>query len=257
MAEIPTDMAEMFRSDHRYWHRHRVRRQKSSHLKHGRRVPSPVREWKKEHYGHARPDPQTRENREGSNEDNPKSPSLSDSESESSSPSYTSAQDHPQSPSPSPSPSRTEAYPDPETMHTSTQDPQPQTNTQNHPDLPPISKPPTTHDPEPEPPEENSNLQTLSLEATLRQHRSRDKSVETREFLTDARYHVARAGKHILDWILLLPTDLSLSFSKGFHNAPKLYHDSMVQETPTVRGVRGGVRAAGTVRYPPLAWLIG
>jgi hypothetical protein len=41
-----------------------------------------------------------------------------------------------------------------------------------------------------------------------------------------------------------------LSFSKGFHNAPKLYHDPMVQETPMVRGVKGGLRAAGTVSLP-------
>ncbi|KAL4972961.1 hypothetical protein BDW66DRAFT_169057 [Aspergillus desertorum] len=88
--------------------------------------------------------------------------------------------------------------------------------------------------------------QTLSLEETISRQRTGDKSIDTHEFLTDARYHLARAGKHILAWILLLLTDLTLSFSKGFHNAPKLYHDSMVQETPTVRGVRGGLRAVGT-----------
>lgn len=91
--------------------------------------------------------------------------------------------------------------------------------------------------------EDVTDMKALSLENTIGQQQSREKAVEVREVLTDARYHVSRAGKHLLDWVLLLPTDLTMSFSKGFHNAPKLYHDPMVQETPTVRGVRGG--AAG------------
>lgn len=99
------------------------------------------------------------------------------------------------------------------------------------------------------------DMKALSLENTIGRHQSREKAVEVREVLTDARYHVSRAGKHLLEWVLLLPTDLTMSFSKGFHNAPKLYHDPMVQETPTVRGARGGLRAAGTVGlylYPAL-----
>ncbi|KAL2870139.1 putative UDP-glucose,sterol transferase [Aspergillus lucknowensis] len=89
-------------------------------------------------------------------------------------------------------------------------------------------------------------MKTLSLENTLRRQQSREQSLRLGEVLTDAQYHGTRAAMRLLDWMLLLPTDLTLSFSKGFHNAPKLYHDPMVQETPTVRGVRGGLRAAGT-----------
>jgi hypothetical protein len=109
-----------------------------------------------------------------------------------------------------------------------------------------ISRTPTNQDPD-----LTAELRTVSLESTLRRQQSREKSVQVREVLTDARYHVTRAGKHLLNWVLLIPTDLTLSFSKGFHNAPKLYHDPMVQETPTVRGVRGGLRAAGTVSFLP------
>eukprot|EP00136_Aspergillus_niger_P006113 XP_001397020.2 UDP-glucose,sterol transferase [Aspergillus niger CBS 513.88] len=57
---------------------------------------------------------------------------------------------------------------------------------------------------------------------------------------------VSGATKHILNWLLLLPTDLTLSLTKGFHNAPKLYHDTLVEESPRVLGVRSGFRAAGT-----------
>jgi hypothetical protein len=131
----------------------------------------------------------------------------------------------------------------------STPKPQPQPQFQSQSQSPPlasiaaaISRTPTNQDPE-----LTAELKSLSLESTLRRQQSREKSVQVREVLTDARYHVTRAGKHLLNWVLLIPTDLTLSFSKGFHNAPKLYHDPMVQETPTVRGVRGGLRAAGTV----------
>ncbi|PYH76778.1 UDP-glucose,sterol transferase [Aspergillus uvarum CBS 121591] len=53
-------------------------------------------------------------------------------------------------------------------------------------------------------------------------------------------------AKHILNWAIMIPTDVTLSLSKGFHNAPKLYRDSTVEKTPKVLGVRSGFRAAGT-----------
>ncbi|PTU23988.1 hypothetical protein P175DRAFT_0469539 [Aspergillus ochraceoroseus IBT 24754] len=104
---------------------------------------------------------------------------------------------------------------------------------------PAVSKASTTDEPDEE-------MKELSLESTIGRTRSRDRVYETREVLIDAGYHITKAGKHLLNWLLFLPTDLTLSLSKGFHNAPKLYNDPMVQETPTVRGVRGGFRAAGT-----------
>ncbi|OJJ31262.1 hypothetical protein ASPWEDRAFT_120055 [Aspergillus wentii DTO 134E9] len=67
----------------------------------------------------------------------------------------------------------------------------------------------------------------------------------TREVLTETGFHVGQCGKHILNWLILLPTDVTLSLSKGFHNAPKLYNDAMVKKTPQVIGVKTGLRAAG------------
>lgn len=66
---------------------------------------------------------------------------------------------------------------------------------------------------------------------------------------TEMRSHGSRMSKKLLKTIIWLPTDLTLSLSKGFHNAPKLYHDRMVKSTPKVIGFRSGVRAAGKVRY--------
>ena len=86
----------------------------------------------------------------------------------------------------------------------------------------------------------------LDLERTITRLRTREMS-HTKEILAETSYHSARAAKHILDWALMLPTDLTLSLSKGFHNAPKLYHDRLVENTPKVLGFRSGFRAAGTV----------
>lgn len=66
----------------------------------------------------------------------------------------------------------------------------------------------------------------------------------------EMRSHGGRMSMKLLKTIIWLPTDLTLSLSKGFHNAPKLYHDRMVKATPKVIGFRSGVRAAGNVRKP-------
>ncbi|GKZ31574.1 hypothetical protein AbraIFM66950_000147 [Aspergillus brasiliensis] len=85
----------------------------------------------------------------------------------------------------------------------------------------------------------------LDLERTITRLRSKEMS-HMKEILAESSYHSARAAKHILNWLLLLPTDLTLSLTKGFHNAPKLYHDRLVEDPPRVLGVRSGFRAAGT-----------
>ena len=69
--------------------------------------------------------------------------------------------------------------------------------------------------------------------------------------LTEIRTHGSRMSMKLLKTVIWLPTDLTLSLSKGFHNAPKLYHDRMVKPSPTVIGFRSGVRAAGTVHLTP------
>ncbi|EAW15294.1 putative UDP-glucose,sterol transferase [Aspergillus clavatus NRRL 1] len=82
------------------------------------------------------------------------------------------------------------------------------------------------------------------LEKTVTHHRGRE-THGVRVLLDETSYHGERMGKHLLDLILLIPTDLTLSFSKGFHNAPRIYHDRTVKPIPTVMGVRSGLRAAG------------
>lgn len=64
---------------------------------------------------------------------------------------------------------------------------------------------------------------------------------------TEMRSHGRRMSMKLLKTVIWLPTDVTLSLSKGFHNAPKLYNDRTVKATPTVIGFRSGVRAAGTV----------
>lgn len=58
-----------------------------------------------------------------------------------------------------------------------------------------------------------------------------------------------KVSKKFVNFIIWPPTDLFLSLSKGFHNAPKLYRDPMVQDVPTVIGFRSGFRAAGKVSF--------
>ncbi|KAJ5801662.1 CAZyme family GT1 [Penicillium psychrosexuale] len=62
----------------------------------------------------------------------------------------------------------------------------------------------------------------------------------------EIRTHGSQMSKKLLKNILWLPTDLTLSLSKGFHNAPMLYHDRMVKDMPKVMGFRSGLAAAGT-----------
>ncbi|KAJ5273723.1 hypothetical protein N7478_008848 [Penicillium angulare] len=64
-------------------------------------------------------------------------------------------------------------------------------------------------------------------------------------FFVEASNYGRKASMKLVNLIIWLPTDISLSLSKGFHNAPKLYHDPMVKSTPKVKGLRSGFRAAG------------
>lgn len=70
--------------------------------------------------------------------------------------------------------------------------------------------------------------------------RKRRKLVYTRD-------KTARLAKHSLNFVLVIPTDVTLSMAKGFHNLPKLYHDTTVQKIPTVRGIGSGLGAAQKV----------
>ncbi|OQD98395.1 hypothetical protein PENSOL_c009G08611 [Penicillium solitum] len=63
--------------------------------------------------------------------------------------------------------------------------------------------------------------------------------------LHEAAFHGSKMSKKILKVIIWLPTDLSLSMARGFHNAPKLYHDTTVNDVPQVLSLRSGLRVAG------------
>lgn len=71
-------------------------------------------------------------------------------------------------------------------------------------------------------------------------------------FTTLAMYG-GKMSKRFINSAIWLPTDLSLSLSKGFHNAPKLYNDPMMKAMPKVISLRSGFRAAGSVRLLPTA----
>lgn len=88
----------------------------------------------------------------------------------------------------------------------------------------------------------------FNLEKTLTGRFIRKRST-AQEILTETGNKASRFLKHLLECVILLPTDLTLSLSKGCHNAPKLYHDNTVQKIPKVMGINSGFRAAGTVRY--------
>jgi hypothetical protein len=68
-------------------------------------------------------------------------------------------------------------------------------------------------------------------------------------FFNEVGHHGGRMSRKFVNFMIWLPTDLSLSMSKGFHNAPKLYHDYTVKSLPKVYGIRSGFRAAGQVRF--------
>jgi hypothetical protein len=87
----------------------------------------------------------------------------------------------------------------------------------------------------------------LDLEKTISRRASREARGGIHVVLAETGYHGKRLGKRLLNWAITVPTDVTLSLSKGFHNAPKLYHDRTVAKTPTVMGVRSGFRAAGKV----------
>lgn len=88
---------------------------------------------------------------------------------------------------------------------------------------------------------------TRSLQLEKAQTMSCIDSPQRNTALTEMRSHGRRMSLKLLKTVIWLPTDLTLSLSKGFHNAPKLYNDPTVKATPKVIGFRSGVRAAGTV----------
>lgn len=56
-----------------------------------------------------------------------------------------------------------------------------------------------------------------------------------------------QVAKRIINTGLKSPMGFTLGVAKGFHNAPKLYGDTTVRESPKVTGFHSGLRAAGKV----------
>ncbi|KAE8407340.1 UDP-glucose,sterol transferase [Aspergillus pseudonomiae] len=89
--------------------------------------------------------------------------------------------------------------------------------------------------------------QPVMVEGEKRHHGN--KYGRARQALSDTRYQAAKSAKYALHYVLVLPTDFALSLSKGFHNAPKLYHDDTIEPVPKVIGINSGLRAAGKELY--------
>lgn len=86
----------------------------------------------------------------------------------------------------------------------------------------------------------------LAMEEGEKKHYD-NKYGRAKQALSETRYQAAKSAKYALNFVLVLPTDFTLSLSKGFHNAPKLYHDDTVEPIPKVIGIKSGFRAAGKV----------
>lgn len=69
-------------------------------------------------------------------------------------------------------------------------------------------------------------------------------------FLHEATLQGKKMSKKVAKVVIRLPADFSLGMTRGFHNAPKIYHDSTVTENPQVVSLRTGFSAAGKVIIP-------
>lgn len=96
-------------------------------------------------------------------------------------------------------------------------------------------------------PETAGNAADITRELTTTSSSRRERKPRRSERFLDASYKVGQVGKHVVDWAIMLPGDITLSLSRGFHNAPKLYHDRTVTGFPKVIGTRSGFYAARKV----------
>lgn len=64
---------------------------------------------------------------------------------------------------------------------------------------------------------------------------------------SETAFALSTISKKALRVIIKLPADLSLTLSKGFHNAPSIYGDHLVKPCPQVTDLQTGFKAAGKV----------
>ena len=96
-------------------------------------------------------------------------------------------------------------------------------------------------------PDNPNTANDTDITRTITATSTRESSLRRSEILSDAGYRAGQWAKHVLDWVIMVPGDATLSLSRGFHNAPRLYHDQMVGALPRVMGIRSGFQAAGKV----------
>lgn len=96
-------------------------------------------------------------------------------------------------------------------------------------------------------PESSGEQDTNPLPTPQQSMSSVNSAIGFRGFMSEAGLHGMRGLKKFFNVVVWIPTDLTLSMTKGFHNAPKLYNDVTVQPSPKVTGFRSGLRAARMV----------
>lgn len=96
-------------------------------------------------------------------------------------------------------------------------------------------------------PDNPNTANDIDITRTITATSTRESSLRRSEILSDAGYRAGQCAKHVLDWVIMVPGDATLSLSRGFHNAPRLYHDQTVGALPRVMGIRSGFQAAGKV----------
>jgi hypothetical protein len=80
-----------------------------------------------------------------------------------------------------------------------------------------------------------------------RQSRSDSTTPQAAQATLDAAIGATRSVSRIVGTGLKSPMDFTLSLARGFHNAPKLYGDT-VRPSDKVTGIQSGLKAAGKVR---------
>lgn len=85
---------------------------------------------------------------------------------------------------------------------------------------------------------------TRSHSASLKSSSSTSTSIHVKHFggyVRDAAHVVKKDSENLLK----IPRELILGLGKGFHNAPKLYHDRTVRTPDKVTNLKSGLRTAG------------
>ncbi|KAE8397505.1 hypothetical protein BDV37DRAFT_289365 [Aspergillus pseudonomiae] len=91
---------------------------------------------------------------------------------------------------------------------------------------------------------EDDSLQTSGRNSASHK-RGAAKNSRAKSMVAETEYIATRLLKKTAKAIVSVPADLTLSLSKGFHNAPKYYHDTTVRKLARVDGVQSGLHAAG------------